>query len=471
MKRRQLLLAAAAAGIASAGAVASRVWRSGGEPQAPVAYRPEGPLPWINWAGNQYCFPSRREAPATEDELVATLKRGGGVVRAVGAGHSFSACVPTDDVLVSTDLLAGLVTHDATALQAEIWAGTRMHNLGPLLDSIGQALPNQPDMDYPAMGGAIVNGAHATGTGFGSMPSYVRSMALATPSGELLECSAEKNADIFQAARVSVGALGIASRIGLQNVAAMRLVEVNRVEKTQDVLDDIKHRCASHRHFEFLPLPHCTLCATVATDIAPGNDTATGGDDPEALHTLQKVYDAVGWIPLIGDAGYEKLLEWALGGAGGGTRMGPSYEIFPHVRTVRFREMEYTVPDELGVACIREILDTIVKKRIPVSFPLECRFVKQDDIWLSPFYERDGCTISVHQFGNVDYRPYFAAIEPIFWKYQGRPHWGKIHTLDAARLARLYPRWQDFQDVRLHLDHEGRMMNRHLQTIFGTGRA
>ncbi|HEX7641242.1 MAG TPA: D-arabinono-1,4-lactone oxidase [Burkholderiaceae bacterium] len=467
MKRRHVLLAAAAL---ATGGIASRFWRRDGVPQAPVDYRPGGPLPWFNWAGNQYCFPQQRVAPASEDELVAALKHARGVVRAVGAGHSFSGCVPTDDVLVSTDLLAGLIDHDESTLRAQIWAGTRMHNLGPMLDSVGQALPNQPDMDYLAMGGAIVNGAHATGKTFGSMPSYVTAMTLATPSGDLFECSAAKNADIFQAARVSVGALGIVSRITLQNVKPVRLVEVNRVEKTNDILDDIEQRCRRHRHFEFLPLPHCTLSATVATDVASGTEQAKGSEDPEAVHTLQTVYDTVGWIPAIGDAAYETMLEAALGSAASEIRTGWSYEVFPHVRTVRFREMEYTVPAEAGVACIREILDTIKIKRIPVCFPLECRFIKQDDIWLSPFYGRDGCAISVHQFGSIDHRPYFAEIEPIFWKYQGRPHWGKIHTLDAARLASLYPRWKDFQDVRRQLDPDGRMMNRHLQTIFGSGR-
>ncbi|MBV8124588.1 MAG: hypothetical protein JO370_10985, partial [Paucibacter sp.] len=82
--------------------------------------------------------------------------------------------------------------------------------------------------------------------------------------------------------------------------------------------------------------------------------------------------------------------------------------------------------------------------------------------------ERGGCAISVHQFGDVDYRPYFEQIEPIFWKYQGRPHWGKIHTLDAKRLAALYPRhWKDFHEVRRALDPRGRMMNKHLHQIFG----
>jgi len=467
-RRNFLRTATAAATTLATGGILTGCDRTPGEPQSPVSFAPGKPLPWINWAGNQSCFPTARLAPASEDELVSMLKTAKGVVRAVGASHSFSAVVPTNDTLITTDLLSGLIGHDPDAVQAEIWAGTRMHALGPLLDAVGQALPNQPDMDYPAMGGAIACSAHATGKGFGSMSSYVTGLTLATPSGELLECSANQHPEIFQAARVSLGTLGIVSRIKLQNVPSFRLVETNRVEKTEQVLEEFNQRIAQHRHFEFLPLPHTSLCATVTTDIASDKDVAIGEEDSTAAHTLRKVFNALSWLPAIGDATYEKVLTLALGGAGTEVRVGKSFEVFPHVRTVRFREMEYTVPAEHGAACLREILDTIKNKSIPVCFPLEFRFVRADDIWLSMFEGRDGITISAHQYGDLDYKAYFAQIEPIFWKYQGRPHWGKIHTLNATQLAALYPRhWQDFKEIRAQLDPKGTMLNNYMKSILG----
>ena len=84
------------------------------------------------------------------------------------------------------------------------------------------------------------------------------------------------------------------------------------------------------------------------------------------------------------------------------------------------------------------------------------------------FEGRDGASISIHQFGDIDYKAVFAEIEPIFWKYEGRPHWGEIHTLDASRLAGLYPKhWQDFQELRRELDPTNKMVNPHLASIFG----
>ena len=78
----------------------------------------------------------------------------------------------------------------------------------------------------------------------------------------------------------------------------------------------------------------------------------------------------------------------------------------------------------------------------------------------------DHAAISIHRMASEDYRPYFDLIEPIFWKYGGGPHWGKIHSLGAAELTQLYPRFKEFQAIREALDPEGRMLNEHLRRVF-----
>ena len=464
LPRRKLLKGSAAA-LAAGALPGCGVPRD--EPWSPVAYRPGEPLPWINWAGNQYCKPALRATPASEQEVVELLRGARGTIRALGAGHSFSALVPTDDTLVATDLLNGLIAHDADTLQAEVFAGTRMHDLGPMLAGIGQALPNQPDIDYLAIGGAIATSAHASGPRWGSLSAHVSGLALVTPAGELIECSATQQPEVFNAARCSLGALGIVTRIRLQNVAALDLTEVNRAELTEDVLDALPERMTAHRHFELMPLPHSDLCLTVSTDEAVPGDASVGSDDLEAVYRIRDLYESISWLPGA-DRVYNYLLQRAMGESASTVRTGPSWAVLPHPRLVRFREMEYTVPAEAGPACVREILRTIRERNLPVCFPLEYRQTAADDIWLSMFGGRAGASISVHQFGDTDYRPYFAQIEPIFWKYEGRPHWGKLHTLDNARLKALYPRWQDFMDLRRSLDPQGRMLNAHLRNILET---
>lgn len=146
-----------------------------------------------------------------------------------------------------------------------------------------------------------------------------------------------------------------------------------------------------------------------------------------------------------------------------------SYKIFTSVRDQRFNEMEYSIPAEAGPACLREILKKVREQKLDSFFPLEYRYVKADDIPLSMFSGRDTCSISVHQSYEMDYHNFFAQIEPIFWKYDGRPHWGKLHTLSARLLEPLYPKWKDFLAVREALDPTDKFLNAHLRSVFGVG--
>ena len=129
-----------------------------------------------------------------------------------------------------------------------------------------------------------------------------------------------------------------------------------------------------------------------------------------------------------------------------------SYNILSNVRSTRFNEMEYSVPREAGADCVREVLATIAEREIDVVMPLEYRYVKGDDLWLSMDEGGDRAAISVHRLAQFDYQPLFEAVEPIFWKYGGRPHWGKLHTLGHKELTVLYPRFEDFCALRAELD-------------------
>jgi FAD/FMN-containing dehydrogenase len=143
-----------------------------------------------------------------------------------------------------------------------------------------------------------------------------------------------------------------------------------------------------------------------------------------------------------------------------------SHEIFPSPRTTRFNEMEYAVPCAKGPDALKEIVELIRRKRINTGFPIEYRTVAADDVWMSPFYERESATIAVHQYHKVDTARLFDACEAIFRSYEGRPHWGKRHTRTAGELAGLYPRFEQFRALRRSLDPAGKFLNAHLQTLF-----
>jgi FAD/FMN-containing dehydrogenase len=141
--------------------------------------------------------------------------------------------------------------------------------------------------------------------------------------------------------------------------------------------------------------------------------------------------------------------------------------VFPSPRGVKFNELEYVVAAADGVDCVRELAEAIRHRKVAGVFPLEMRFIRADDGWLSPFYQRDAVSISVHQYHKQPHGELFALAEAIFARYGGRPHWGKLHDLKAADLARLYPRFDDYRTLRRRLDPQGKLLNLHLRRIFG----
>ncbi len=458
LPRRKLLQVAVAG---AAGALC-------GPALAAAAGAGERPLQWRNWAGNQTCRPAQRLAPASEEELIAGLRQARGIIRAVGSGHSFSPLVPTDDTLIATDLLSGLVDYDPDTRQAEVLAGTRLHNLGPLLDAVGLAQENLPDIDYPSIAGAIATATHGTGIGFGSLSTQVTGLTLASPRGELHYCDADREPELFRAARVNLGVLGIVTRVKLQCVPSFPLTEVSRVEATDAVLEDLDARMRDNRLFEFLALPHTGAAVTVTSNPARPGDRNQGAENLDTVRQLRALFQAVPDAAGAGAGAYEQALFAAFGDAPATIRSGPSFAVMPHMRMVRFREMEYSVPVDQGPACLREVLATYRRRQLPSNFPIEYRHVRGDDLMLSMFEGGDRAAISIHQYGDLDCRPLFAELEPILRKYGGRPHWGKLHTLGASELRALYPRyWQDFATIRAAMDPDGQLLTPYLRGILG----
>jgi FAD-linked oxidoreductase len=428
---------------------------------------------WSNWSGWVEANPQRFAKPANEAELAALLRDAVAPVRVVGSGHSFTALGETTGTLISLDAMSGLVGADANAQTATLKAGTKIHALGRPLFDAGLGLKNQGDIDRQAIAGAVGTGTHGTGPTLGSLSAEVKGFRLVTASGEALDCSPTSNAEVFEAGRVSFGTLGVMSEITMGVRKAYKLREKNWVMPVAECWRDIGKLKDQHRHFEFFWFPYADSVVAKSLDeveeeVGPPRTSEEMFERGERTTSDQRAFkigcEIARVVPALSGQ-LQKFFTRASMGASSRARW--SHEIFPSPRTVRFNEMEYAVPAANGVDCIREVAETIFKKRIPGVFPLEFRYVKGDDIWLSPFYKREAATISVHQYHRQPYAPLFDAVEPVFKRYGGRPHWGKLHSLKSADFERLYPRWGDYQALRRRLDPQGKFLNSHLKTVFG----
>tara|TARA_B110000503_G_scaffold18803_1_gene27864 strand:+ start:13007 stop:14380 length:1374 start_codon:yes stop_codon:yes gene_type:complete len=422
------------------------------------------PIPWRNWSGSQQCLPAARIAPATVAQLQELIVTARGTVRAVGAGHSFMPLVPTNGTIVSLSRLSGLVNHDPQSLQATLWAGSRLGDIGQPLEDAGQALINMPDIDEQTLAGCLATATHGTGADIGCMSTSIEGLQLVDARGDLVDCDATNNAELFQAAKVSLGALGVITQVRLQNVAPYRLRRETVWREFDEILEVADDMATQHRNFEFYYIPYSGMGFTEAHDLT---DEPLGST--EKIDTNDSVQDlklARDWLD-----GSPKLRELILSSVvktlSDEVTVESSWKNYASERNVRFNEMEYHLPRENGLQALREVRTVLETQHPEVFFPIEVRYIKADNIWLSPFHQRDTCSIAVHRYFEDDYKPYFKSIEPIFRKYNGRPHWGKLNTLNQQDFRKLYPRWNDFAEVRRTIDPNGRFLNPYLASLFG----
>lgn len=421
-------------------------------------------IKWQNWSGGQSCLPAARLAPASADELADILANSPKPIRAVGTGHSFTALVPTDGTVLSLDRLNGLIEVNKDTLEATVGAGSKLGDLGPLLEAEGQALINMPDINRQTLGGSISTSTHGTGENFGSLSTFVSGLELVTANGETMWCDANKNPEIFNAARVSLGSLGIITKIRLKNREPHRINKRTWVMPFEEMMAEADNFAKTNRNFEFYYIPFSGMCLGIShNETEEPISPRTSDDDDDGVMTLKALADYLGWSPSL----REYLIKSQMADLPDDVFVDTSWKIYPSERGVRFNEMEYHLPRENALTALREIRELVETNNLDVFFPWEFRYVKSDDIWLSPFQGRESCSIAIHRFYEEDYRPLFTAVEPILQKHGGRPHWGKLHTLKAQNFEKLYPHWNDFLSVREALDPFGTFLNDHLKEVFG----
>ena len=360
--RRQLLKFFAALSVANLGR---------GLVSQPAAARV---IPWKNWSGSQSCIPSARLAPASLAELQQLVAESVGPIRPVGAGHSFSPLVPTDGKIISLARLSGLVSHDPVGLRATFQAGTQMSAMGDPLHDVGQALINMPDIDEQVIAGAIATGTHGTGANIGGLPSFVTGLEIVNADGELIQCDADNNPEIFEAARLSLGALGIVTKVQMQNTQPYRSRRESWILDWEDTLAQADQLADKHRNFEFYYIPFSERCFLSTHDITEEDKFSTPvSDGNESVQDLKMIRDYLSWsdtlrgLPIKAIAATmdkEVVVE-------------ASWLNYASERNVRFNEMEYHLPREQGLAALREVRQVLEQDHKAVFFPLEVRYVKR----------------------------------------------------------------------------------------------
>ena len=433
-----------------------------------------------NWSGHVHAHPHTFVQPTSAGELSDVLQAAatsGQRVRAVGAGHSFTPVAAGDDVMVNLDHLSGIIAVDEVTKRVRFHAGTRLRDIPTLLAPFGLALANQGDVNPQALAGAISTSTHGTGIGFTGFAGTITGLSLMGPDGSVRRLSASTDPEVFDLARVSLGVLGIITEIELQCVPAFDLIAEELVMDVDELLAGLEPRMRAADHFEFYWFPHTDTALTKTNtrvglaEIGPGH-LAEAGVRNRFLNLLDKEVVENGALRLAVELGaavpslVPRINRIAQSAVSDRTYRAPGHDVFVTPRRVRFNEMEYAVPFESGAEVIREVRSAIESKGWTISFPLEVRSAAADDVPLSTAYGRPTMYIAVHRFVKEDFTEYFRVVEQICRRHGGRPHWGKIHSLGAADLREIYPRFDDFATLRRELDPHAMFGNRFTDSLF-----
>ena len=429
---------------------------------------------WQNWARTAKVRPQRVEFPGTTSAVQRAVKAAamrGMQVKAVGAGHSFTGIAVAPGVLLDLTDLTGLVTADRETGRVTLRAGTRLHRIPGLLAKYGLAMPNLGDIDRQSISGAISTGTHGTGARFGGIATQVTGVTLVTADGELLVVDESQNSELLPAVALGLGALGILVEVTLQCVPAFLLHAVELPEPLEPVLDGLDARVAASDHFEFYWFPHTDRAMTKTNMRLPESAVrhplprvGKWIDDVVVGNGLHQVACSVARTlpPTVPAISRTSVRMW-----GNREFTDLSHRVFATERSVRFREMEYALPVEEVRPAFDELRTLVDDRGWRISFPVEVRFAAQDDLWLSTAHGRPSGYIAVHRYWREDPTEYFDAVEQIMLARGGRPHWGKMHTLDAAILRDRYPRFDDFVALRDRLDPDRMFRNRYLDRVLG----
>src|SRR5690554_3297352 len=429
---------------------------------------------WQNWGRSESVRPQHTARPTSVEEVQEAIRFArelGLPVKAVGAGHSFTSIAAAPGLQLDLAGLDGLLHVDQATGRATIAAGTNLYQLPALLQPYRLAMENLGDIDRQTIAGATSTGTHGTGATFRGLAAQIVALTLVTADGSVLRVSETENAELLPAARLGLGALGVIVDITVQCVPAFVLHAVERPEPLASVIDNFEARANAADHFEFYWFPHTETVLTktntrLPTDalMQPLGTARRWVDDTLLANGVFAVTCAVGRAAPIAVPSINRVATRLTGNR---EFTDLSTSVFTTQRRVRFREMEYALPLAAVPQAVRDIRQLIASRGWKISFPIEVRAAASDNLWMSTAYGRATGYIAVHRYWREDYREYFAAVERIMRQFGGRPHWGKIHTLNSTTLGQLYPHHADFVALRDRLDPDRTFANPYLARTLG----
>lgn len=395
--------------------------------------------------------------PTSEKEIIHLVKycnKYQTKLKVVGGGDSYNDiyCPNDGGILVSLEKFAKLLDVDRKSYTATFEAGMMMPELIKHLKKYNMSISNLGTNIFDNVAGSCSTSYHGSGINYKIFSSFVKEFELITPTGtkKIVHCKDEE----FKIYAVGLGVLGIITKITLQCEPQFNLQVIEKVMSLEEIENNFDS-LLKNNHFKFIWIPHTNKfmvwLANRTKDEIDNNfkrfitygfyGLFINNIFHELLLFIASFQRKI--IPTINKLMAKILLpkketisvwegEWAF--------------FLPHLLKQDVVEYAFDIKDTFKV--FREVIHTIKVNNIYVDTPIEVRFVKADDYWMSPSNSMDTCWIGtkIHfpYYKQPKYMTYFKQIDEILLKYNARPHWGKQFRITTKDFKRVYPKWDDF---------------------------
>ena len=414
-----------------------------------------------NWSGHAPFHSARFHQPTTVDEVREAV-RNADKVRVIGSRHCFNDIADTTGDLISLSRLDPDLVIDREKNTATVPAGITYGELCPQLHAAGYALPNTASLDHITVIGACMTATHGSGDTLGNLATPVSGLEMVTATGDRVTLTREDHPDRFSGAVVSLGALGVVTRVTLD------------LEPTFSILQHVYQGLPSARLYESFD---AIMGAGYSVSLFP----SWKEDVIDSLWVKQQVPDGED-APAVEPEFYGATLPpdghfWKEPADRYWTpvrTVGPWHERLPHFhfndpeQEGDELQSEYFVARPHAVEALK-VVASFRERLAPILVVSEISTDAADDLWLRTAYGHDVVAIHFNWRNDwPDVRDFLPLLEEQLTPFEPRPHWGKLSEIDPAQVGARYPRIYDFRSLADEFDPSGKFRNAYInRCIFG----
>lgn len=427
---------------------------------------------FANWAGTERSGGVAWESPRSEAEVadvLARARRQGKRVRPIGSGHSWSPIAVPEAIALDLRHLAAPLEIDAAARTVRVQAGIQLKTLTETLDRVGLAMPILGSVSEQTVAGATSTGTHGSSLTFGNLASLIEELVIVTPAGD--RHVLRRGEAHFDAASVGLGALGVVTEILLRVTTAFALIGEVETRPILEIAEDLGAIARSTDYVKVWWLPGsegAQIFRYRRTPLPPADVRLERWLDthvtnrlvfPAALALSARVPGLTRSINRAVAASYLERPAVPM-------RSDLAFNVaMPPIH----REAEYAFSMDDAPEALMRIVRLVEGEQLAVNFPVEVRFVREDDAWMSPASGRPTCQIGGYMGDSADLSRFFRAFHALSRELGARPHWGKETDVDADYVRRVYPRRDDFVALTRRWDPSGTLRNAFLDRVLGQG--